>query len=160
VASSQPIVKQVSWVAAIPQLAVYFSAIVVAERLGAPDPLIFGIAPVFIYSISVRQLVPHHHRKGMSFFKKALWYEALKEFEASYEFFSNNGWIDHYRSVILMSCTRMSYREMALLNQVFCHTQIGNGEKAKDIYKVTLEQFPDSQIAQAALNFFSATEVK
>lgn len=50
----------------------------------------------------------------------------------------------------------MAYREMALINMGFCYAQTKQGDKARDCYKRTLQEFPGNQIAEAALNMLNA----
>lgn len=83
---------------------------------------------------------------------------AITCFENSYEFFCNKPWIDDYRSLVLVSPSRVSYREMALLNIAFCLGQLGRQAEAKEYYKRTLEEFPGSQIAHAGLTLLNFDE--
>ena len=59
-------------------------------------------------------------------------------------------------SLFLLSSSRISYREMALINRAFCYTQIKEGEKAKELYKKALEEFPDSGMAKAGVNMLES----
>ena len=65
-------------------------------------------------------------------------------------------WIDRFRSIVLMSPSAVSYREMALCNVAFCYTQIGNGERAKEVYRRTLAEFPESGMAAASLRMLES----
>jgi len=52
----------------------------------------------------------------------------------------------------------MTYREMALINIAFAHSQIGDGRTAKAYYERTLRDFPQNSIARAALRLIHSVE--
>lgn len=103
--------------------------------------------------------MPHHHRKGIQLYKKAQFKEAILFFERSYDFFNKHAWIDRWRSITLLSASQASYREMALVNIAFCHSQSGNGAAAKDFYAKAINEFPDSNLAKSALRLIESLEV-
>jgi tetratricopeptide (TPR) repeat protein len=109
-------------------------------------------------SFLVRFGVPSHHRKGIALFKKGSFMEAIPFFEKSYVFFKKNEWIDKYRYITLLSSSRISYTEMALLNIAFCYGQSGNGKESKDYYEKVLSEFPNSEIAKASLRMFESAK--
>ena len=151
--SGRPVVRQIAWISLTPQVIIMLAFIVLAD-------VIFGVSsPVsdvvillyFLYPLAARQLVAHNHRRGIRFFKAGDYVHAIGEFEKSYDFFMKHRWIDKYRFVVLLSSSRISYTEMALLNIAFCYSQIGEGDRSEQYYEKTLEQFPDSGMAKAAL---------
>ena len=80
----------------------------------------------------------------------------MPEFERSYQFFTRHAWVDRWRYVALLTASRMSYREIALLNTAFCYSQIGDGKRSRDTYDQTLREFPDSQMAKTALRMMNS----
>lgn len=82
--------------------------------------------------------------------------EAIREFEASYAFLSRYRWLDDYRCVFLMSPAAMTYREMALINIAFSYSQLGDGAKTVEYYRRTLNEFPENQMARAALSMIES----
>lgn len=58
----------------------------------------------------------------------------------------------------MMTPGAMCYREMALINIAFAHGQIGNGNKAKEFYQRTLDEFPNNIMASAALKMIESIE--
>ena len=76
----------------------------------------------------------------------------------SYGFFNKKQWIDKYRFIILLSASRISYKEMALLNIAFCYGQLGDGKRSREFYEKTLTEFPDSEMAKTALNMLNAVK--
>jgi tetratricopeptide (TPR) repeat protein len=120
--------------------------------------VIFGCAIYLIYSLCSRQIIASAHRTGIRLSKRGRFQEAIALFEQSYQFFTKHKWIDRFRSLVLMSPSAISYREMALVNIAFCHSQIGNAESAKEYYEKTLQEFPDSGMAKASLNMIKTFE--
>lgn len=155
-ASTTPILKQVSWLSLLPQIAIVVLLVQAAGRLGADNPFLAAAIVYLTALFSLRWLVAFHHRMGMRHFKKGNFEVAIQHFEKSYDFFHNHPWVDKYRYITLLSSTRASYREMALLNIAFSHSQIGNGRQAKDYYEKALAEFPDSEIAKSSLRMMAA----
>jgi tetratricopeptide (TPR) repeat protein len=157
-ASKKPIVKQVALLSFFPQLALLMGMIFVARWMGFKIFIIPGALMYLAISLPLRFGVPHHHRKGISLFKKGLFEEAIPFFEKSYSFFKRNSWIDKYRYIVLLSSSQISYTEMALLNIAFCYGQSGDGKKSKTYYEKALAEFPDSEIAETSLQMFQSAE--
>jgi tetratricopeptide (TPR) repeat protein len=158
-ASRLPIVRQVSWLALLPQLLLLFLLMVVGSLIGqGANGALAGCFVYLGYSFLVRMVLTRYHRRGMRHIKQYRFADAIADFEASYTFFSRHEWIDRFRSVILLSASATSYREMALLNIAFCYSQLGNGAEATQYYRRTLAEFPDSGMAIAALRLIESVE--
>lgn len=150
--SSLPIVRQVAWLSVLPQLAILLLLIAFAEIfVTADDSLLAGVSVYFVLLVVVRQLVPLHHRKGIRLFKQERFTEAIPYFKESYKFFSRHLWVDRWRAITMLSSSRISYREMALLNVAFCLAQTGEQQKAQTEYRRVLTEFPNSKMAETAL---------
>jgi tetratricopeptide (TPR) repeat protein len=154
--SKVPILRQISWISIIPQFMIMGIILIIWILLNVSDPFLNMILTYLIISISLRFLIPHDHRKGMSLVKQEKFAEAIDFFEKSYAFFSQHNWIDKFRFVTLLSSSRMCYKEMALVNIAFCYGQIGNGLKSKEYYERTLLEYPDNGIAKAGLNLINS----
>ena len=155
-ASKQPIVKQTAWLSLIPQLLILAIFIALASLTSTQNPAIMGALAYISASVLLRKTVALHHRKGMAHFRKEEFAPALDRFQQSYDFFSHNRWVDDWRYVTLMSSSRISYQEMALLNMAYCYGQLGEGDKARAFYERTLLEFPDSTMAKAAINMLDS----
>jgi tetratricopeptide (TPR) repeat protein len=153
-----PILRQTSWVAAIPQLVALGLAIIVGMLLRPHDGFMWGAAAYLAYSLGSRYWVPRDHRDGIALIKRQRFDEAIPRFQQSLEFFDRFPWIDRFRSIVLMSPSAVSYREMALANIAFCYTQIGDGKQARCYYEQCLARFPDSGLATAALRMMDAAK--
>lgn len=159
-ASGKPFIRQTAWVSLIPQL--LFMALLCVIYVSLMESVLFAVylalITYLIISFVLRFSIPHNHRKGIALTKANKYENAIEEFEKSYAFFSKHNWVDKYRFITMLSSTKISYLEMALVNIAFCYTQIGDGKSAKEYYLKTLEQFPDSEIAKASLKVIESAE--
>lgn len=153
-ASSHPIVRQIHWVSIIPVCMIECAIILIYYLLGIAYFFVYGILTFLFLVYILSRVVPVHHRRGMRHIKKSQYKEALREYRQGYAFFKKHKWLDRYRFFFLISFSRMSFVEVAMINMAYCHAQMGNGEEAVALYKEVLEQFPNSQIAKSALQIF------
>jgi tetratricopeptide (TPR) repeat protein len=162
--SKTPVVKQISWLQVIPQLVVMIALIIIVHAALRPAELslsfMLGAAIYLVYSIGSRRIITSAHRNGMRLVKQGKFQEAIPHFERSYQLFARHKWIDTFRSLILMSPSAILYREMALLNTAFCHSQLGNAEMASEHYHKTLKEFPDSGMAKNCLRMIETFQGK
>lgn len=152
-----PIVRQTAWISVLPQVVVLGLLVLIWYVIQPKQAFLFGAITYLLLSISLRYFIPHNHRKGMDFVKNQNFDTAIIEFKKSFAFFTKHTLLDKYRYLTMLSSSRMSYREMALNNIAFCYGQLGNGIEAKNYYEKTLQEFPDSGIAKAALNMLNAS---
>jgi tetratricopeptide (TPR) repeat protein len=160
--SSVPIVRQIAWICLVPQmgfLAILILAIHIALRPADPaQSFLTGAVIYLVLSRVLRRTVAADHARGISLMKRGNFSEAIPFFERSYVFFTRHPWIDRWRFISLLSGSAISYREMALCNIAFAHSQLGDGAKAKEHYRRALAEFPASGIATASLRMFEAAE--
>lgn len=147
-----PVVKQISWLGALPQLVALGLAMLAGFLVTRnSNGTLLGAAVYLGYSFGSRMFLARAHRRGMQLVRGLEFEAAIPEFENSYAFFVQNSWIDRYRSIILMSASATSYREMALCNIAFCYSQPGKGAKGVEYYRRALKEFPTSGLAESAL---------
>lgn len=156
--SKIPTVKQVNWMSIIPHLIIMGIIIFLWYLINPEKAFLFGALTYLLISLTLRNLIPKEHRKGIKKTKAEKFEEAILDFEKSYTFFKKHEWIDKYRFITLFSSSKMSYQEMALANIGFCYSQIGNGRKSKEFYERTLLEFPDSGLAKSALKMLNSME--
>ena len=154
--SRTPIVRQISWFAAIPQLLALALVIVVGVILDPREGMIWGAAAFLAYTLGSRYLIAGHHRRGIALVKRQQFGEAISSFQRSLDFFDHRPWIDRFRCIVLMSPSATCYREMALVNIAFCYSQIGDGNRAREYYEACLARYPNSGMALAALRLMDA----
>jgi len=157
--SPLPVLRQVSWLGTIPQLVALGVAVVVGWFLTESiRGVTYGALIYLAYSMGSRSLLLQTQRRGMRLLQFKRYEEAVTQFEASYDFFSRHSWIDRYRSIVFMSPSAISFREMALVNIAFAFSQMGEGAKAKEYYRRTLDEFPESAVARTTLNLIESVE--
>lgn len=152
-----PIVRQTAWISVLPQVVVLGLLVLIWYVIQPKQAFLFGAITYLFLSNSLRYFIPHNHRKGMDYVKNKNFDTAIIEFNKSYAFFTKHTLLDKYRYLTMLSSSRMSYREMALNNIAFCYGQLGNGLEAKNYYEKTLQEFPESGIAKAALSMLNAS---
>jgi tetratricopeptide (TPR) repeat protein len=157
-ASTQPTVRQIRSIAVVIQVIIICIFIIIYNLFNTSDPFLYALITYLVLQLLLRYSISLNHRKGISLYRVKKYKEAIEEFEKSYTYFNKHRWIDKYRSIVLLSSGRMSYLEMAMINMAYCHSQIGEGTKSKELYERTLKEFPDSQMAISALKMFEAAK--
>lgn len=157
-ASNVPTIKQVSRLAVIVHILVIGLPACIFYLSGSENPFFYAALIYSVLYFGLKIVLTKNHRKGMNLVKRQNFADAIPQFEKSVEFFSKNSRIDKYRSLTLLSLSKMSYREMGLCNIGFCYSQIENGSKAKDFYQQVLKDSPENGIAKAALNMLNLTK--
>lgn len=129
-ASGKPIVRQLLILLTIMQF-VYVLGLFFIFKFAYPqgkDYVLLATTVYLILVLVVRNILAFHHRKGIRCFKKGNYAQAIPQFLKSYDFFTKYIWLDKYRFIFLFSASRISYKEMALINTAFCYSQIENGK--------------------------------
>ncbi len=85
-ASISPIVRQVAWFPARPQIAILIFMMISALFFGFQNYVLVGAVIYLAISFCLRFGVPYHHRKGITLLKKGVFIEAIPFFEKSYGF--------------------------------------------------------------------------
>jgi hypothetical protein len=156
--SSIPIVRQIAWLSLVPQLLIIAVLMWFAYLVNQEQFFIIGAVAYLLISITLRKLIARYHRSGIAKVRQKLFKEAIPCFERSYNFFSCYPWLDKYRYIFLLSSSRSSYKEMALLNIAFCYSQIGEGLRSKEVYNQVLSEFPGSEMAASALRMLESVK--
>lgn len=158
-----PVVREMAWIAVLPQLAILalFVGTATAVR-GAYDgrAVMLGAGAYLALSFVLRRALASQHRIGVRLMKTLRFEEALPFFEKSADYFGRHPVVDKFRSITLLSASRMSYREMALCNIAFGLSQLGRGAEARAAYERVIREYPDNALASAALRMLSSVEVR
>ncbi len=158
-ASAKPIVRQVAWLALLPQL--LFMGLLVFLYWSALKSLyavFFGLITYLFLSVLLQFTVSKRHRRGIMYYKASKYTEAISEYKRSYDFFSKHPWVDKLRFITLLSASRISYTEMALLNIAYCYAMLEDVAAMKLYYQKAIEEFPNSEMAKQALKMIQAVE--
>jgi hypothetical protein len=155
-ASSLPIVRQIAWLSLLPQIAILLLIIAIVHLLGGQEPLLVGAVAYLVVSFILRLTIARHHVRGMGLIRRERFTDAIPHFFNSYEFFTKYAWVDRWRAVTMLSSSRISYKEMGLLNAAFCLAQTGERERSIQEYKRVLAEFPGSKMAETALRLMES----
>lgn len=150
-ASNLPIVKQINILSIFVQILLLSIISFGFYQIDKTNYIFYSLGTFFILMLILRYLVPRDHRKGVSLYKKQCFSEAIPYFEKSYLFFTSHNCLDKYRFITMLSSSKISYTEMALLNKAFCLGQVGKKDESIAAYKKVLDEFSDSKIAESAL---------
>ncbi|MBN1696130.1 MAG: tetratricopeptide repeat protein [Spirochaetales bacterium] len=146
-----PTIKQTHVVAIVVQIIILILLMLGFSQINSYYIVFITTGLFVVLVIILKYRIPHYHRKGISFIKKGKWEEALFCFEQSYIFFKTYGWIDRYRFFTLLSASKTSFTEEALLNKAFCLARLGRTEESIQTYKKVLGDFPHNGLAKNAL---------
>jgi tetratricopeptide (TPR) repeat protein len=146
-----PTVRQIAWISLIPQMLVLGTLIAIFYFLNIREPLMAGAATYLTISFGLRTFIPKYHRKGISFVKQKQFEKAIPYFEKSVDYFTRYSWIDKYRYLTLLTSSAITFKEMAWCNIAFCYSQLGEGRKAIEYYKIVLREYPESALANTGL---------
>lgn len=125
------------------------------------SPDYFFIFAALSYSLLARTLrstVARQHRIGVRLMRQQRFAVAIPHLEASLSFFSSHPWIDRLRGLTLLSSSGSTYLEMALCNIGFCYSQMGEGERAFEVYQRVLMKYPKNGIALVAVRMLTAMQ--
>jgi len=128
--------------------------IAAATYLAVPKQILAGTLAYLVLAALIRLLLTSHQRRGMHYAREGRLELAVPEFQKSYEFFHRHAWLDEMRYIFLLSTSRVSYREMGLLNLAYCDLWADRGEDAVRTYLRTIEEFPDSGLAWTGIKLF------
>ena len=149
-----PVIHQIAWVSLILQLLIVAIFIGAATYFNVPKPILAATLAYIVLAALIRLLLTSHHRRGMHYARQNRLELAIVEFQRSYEFFHRHTWLDEMRYIFLLSTSRVSYREMGLLNLAYCDLWADRGEDAVRTYLRTIEEFPQSGLAWTGIKLF------
>jgi len=156
--SNVPTVGQVSLFSLVFQLVFIGFLIFLFDLANIDESFIFGAFTYSLIALILRNLISKKHRQGVRLMRQQKFTDAIKYFEESVDFFSNNIWVDKFRFLTLLSSSKMTYKEMGLCNIAFCYGQTSNGQKAKEYYEQVLKEFPKNGVAITGLNMLNSVQ--
>lgn len=155
-----PTIYNLSLVAALYQVVLLNTVILILTLNGVSHPAWKTMGAWLLILFIVRYTIRWNYGRGVIFSRRQQFTEAIECFEKSYAFFNRYPRLDKLRWFLLFSLSKISYREMSLLNIAFCYGQSGNGQKAIEYYERTLVEFPKSANATAALRLLRSVSEK
>jgi tetratricopeptide (TPR) repeat protein len=155
-ATNIPIVRQIAWISLIPQMILLGFFMLFFHWLEFKNYFFLGAILYLVVSFVLKRTISSSHRNGMILIKQGLFDKAIPFFEKSVDFFATHKWVDKFRYVVLLSSSKMTYKEMGLCNIAFCYAQIGNGTKALEYYELVLGEYPECGLAKAGMNMLNS----
>lgn len=150
---STPVVRESTWLTASPQVIAAFALVIAAKlAFGSRYGALLGVGVYLIYWWAAQRLISRDHLAGLNLVGKDDYHSAIDKFQRSYEFFGRHRWLDSLRSIILLSSSTMSYREMALCWIAYCHSMLNDPQRALEYYQQASREFPKSAFVQHALH--------
>lgn len=129
-----------------------FSAIVsFVINVNSSKSLIISLIFFILYAIIIHNMFLNNFRKGLRYYRKGEYKDAIIFFQRIYNLFNRHKLLDKLRYFALFSHSKKSYREMSLLNIAFIYSKIGNENESKQTYQKVLDEFPKSFEAKVAL---------
>lgn len=128
----------------IPQIAVFFLIALIFREFGVVKYWLLSMAIYLLLSGYLKVVIPKWHRKGIYYVRKGEHEGATFAFQKSYSFFEKYYWLDKYRAFTLFSLSAYSYKEMALMNIIYCYSNIGKHKEAKEMQKRLAKEFPNN----------------
>lgn len=151
-----PTVRQLQWVALIPQFIAVAALAVIAysifPNMGIPFHIFVAALAYLIFCRTMRAKFLRDHRNGMRAYHAQRFRDAISHFEASYRFFSTRRGLDRWRSLLFGVANLNPYRVVALCNMAYCYSQAGDGQQAMKLYEQALREEPGCALAKASLN--------
>ena len=157
-ASRVPLTTSVNWWAMGLHLALLGGAFLLADHFHRPRFALYAVLAFLVLRQGLALTLTAEHRAGIRAVRQGDFARALDRFEHSLEYFTQRPSLDRYRSILLLSASAWSFREMALVNIAFCHGQLGDGASSKAWYERALREFPGSVLATTALAMIQAAE--
>lgn len=153
-----PIRTRTAWISLLPQLLLMGLLVFVYYLLNVSEFVLLGALTYLLLSLGVRRLLLKTFFHAMKLLRMQNFEEAIPYFEKSADYFLRNSWLDKYRYLVLLSSSRISFREMSLCNIAYCYAQMDEDAKAKELCGRILEEYPDSIIARASLDMLNSLE--
>lgn len=136
------------WSYLIPQVAVFVLFAFFLQSLGVKQYWLLSISAYLLLNGYLKIIIPASHRKGLYYIRKGELEGAIFAFRKSYDFFQKYNWLDEYRAFTLFSLSALSYKEMALMNIIYCHAQLGRDTEVKQVQQRLKSEFPNNPYVQ------------
>jgi tetratricopeptide (TPR) repeat protein len=156
-----PQVKQLAWMSLVIQIGWMLLFMIAANAIW-PGTLYAPMVGVLIYLVIqsiLKNAIEAPLTKAMRLLSLGEFRQAIAQFEAAYAFYTRRPLIDRYRYFLKLSSI-YTYREIVLIDLAACYSQVGEGEKSKQVYRRVLKEFPNNRVAQVSLKAIEAWEAK
>lgn len=138
------IIKKRKLSAYIPQVALILLIGLILQQTKVELYWLLTLAIYILLSVYLKVMIPRWHMKGLFYVRKGEFKGATRAFQKSYNFFFNHEWVDKYRAITLFSTSNFSYREMALMNIIYCNECLNKPDQVRKYHKLLKKEFPDN----------------
>ena len=156
-----PVVRSLAWSQLIPQVAAIGVLAVIGHILfphARVSSVVFAAAAAYLVLCRLsRAAFLRDHYSGIAAYRTGRFADAIKHFEASRAFFLRHPRLDSLRSLLFGVAGPNPFRIVALCNMAYCHSQLGEGDRAISLYERALSESPDCALARASLNMLGST---
>ncbi|MCA9912054.1 MAG: tetratricopeptide repeat protein [Anaerolineae bacterium] len=157
-----PMVRNINWLMFAIQMLIVAGFTILLSILLYPilgsGLISFLLLPIVLYVLIAQRIMLRHHRAGIRQLRQGNYESALQAFEQSFEFYTAHPGLDRMRYVLLVTASRFTLREMAMMNIAYCFAQMGDKEKTLKYYQRLLREYPENFIAQNTLRFIEMIE--
>jgi tetratricopeptide (TPR) repeat protein len=138
------IIKKRKLSAYVPQIALILLIGLLLQQGGVKSYWLITLAIYILLSVYLKIIIPRWHVKGLFYVRKGEYEGASFAFQKSYNFFNKYKWIDTYRALTLFSVSNFGYKEMALMNIIFCNERLGKKDTVKKYHDRLKKEFPEN----------------
>lgn len=147
-----PIYNPISWKSTIPNLIMLGLYTLMYWIVGVQKAYMFGVGTWIMISMLIRPYFFERKLKsGLRLVQQEKFNEAIPLFKDFLDYFKRYRFLDRWRFYILLSANKFTYEEIGLMNIALCYSQIGELEKASEIYQSALKINPDNEVAKTYL---------
>lgn len=105
------------------------------------------LAPIIFAALAyiLQHLLLKDNSKGAQLAKIKDYENAISHFKKCADYLTKNEWIDRHRYITVLSRSRLSYREVVLLNWAFCLAKAGRKQEATGLLQDIIKQYPENK---------------
>jgi tetratricopeptide (TPR) repeat protein len=145
--------QETNWLALIPKLAVIGILCLCFYPIDKTGFFLIAFLAYYMLTLLAKFLFfPNALYEGVNLIKQAKFQEAIPFLQDTINYYTKYSWIDKFRFILLISSAKRTIRESSICNLAYCYLQIGQIQKAKEIYQDVLRQYPENINAQNTLN--------
>lgn len=144
--------QETNWLALIPKISVIGILCLCFYPLDKQNFFVIAFAVYLVLTFLARKFFFQNAlHEGIKLIREAKFGEAIPFIEKTIGYYTKHSWIDKYRFLLLISSAKRTIRESSICNLAYCHLQVGDIKKAKEIYHDILIQYPENINAESML---------
>lgn len=145
--------RSISWLAVVNQGLFLLILLFLFHRVaGSMLAALIAVILLMVWLRWMRTLLLAPYRRGFRLVHEQKFADAAVAFDQGHRFFARFWWLDMFRTFLLLSPSRMGYRELGLTNLGYAYIRAGERDKAQSTYEQLQREFPHSRAAKMALD--------